>query len=87
MKILNLVKERVKSDSQGLGLQDEGKKKEKPEEVMNQGSGTRCQPKDKGKCRCSLHCWVLLWREGGNGEQGEKLGGNCRDGRDEGEAR
>lgn len=33
MKILNLVKERVKYDSQGLGLQDEGKKKEKPEEV------------------------------------------------------
>lgn len=43
MKILNLVKERIKSDSQGLGLQDEGKKKEKPEEVMNQGSGTWCQ--------------------------------------------
>lgn len=55
MKILNLVKERVKSDSQGLGLQDEGKKKEKPEEVMNQGSGTWRQPKDKGKRRRSLH--------------------------------
>lgn len=67
MKILNSVKERVKPYNKGFGMQKEGDKNQKPDEVMNQGSGTLCHPKDKGKRRSSHH-WVLLQQKGGNGD-------------------